>query len=173
LRQPQRQTIEMGNYRNLEIDFIERTLELISQYEAMQYKLEFYKQYNYTLLINCLLGLVVFPKEKAISYLPKDRLTKKLREEMGINGSFINEEFADLKSLIVALRHSIAHFNIQFESNDDDFLIDRIVFKDSEKGEDYVVASFLPIELLSFIRYYGGWFVSTARKYKKKIYEAA
>jgi hypothetical protein len=163
----------MGNYRNLEIDFIERTLELISQYEAMQYKLEFYKQYNYTLLINCLLGLVVFPKEKAISYLPKDRLTKKLREEMGINGSFINEEFADLKSLIVALRHSIAHFNIQFESNDDDFLIDRIVFKDSEKGEDYVVASFLPIELLSFIRYYGGWFVSTARKYKKKIYEAA
>lgn len=163
----------MGNYRNIEIDFIERTLGLISQYEVILHKFEFDKQYNHTLLINCLLGLVVFPKEKAISYLPKDRLSKELREEMGINESFINDEYVDLKSLIVALRHSIAHFNIEFESNDDDFLIDRVVFKDREKGEDHIIASFVPVELLSFIRYYGSWFVSTVRKYKRKIYEAS
>lgn len=165
-----KQLYQMGNYRNLEIDFIERTLELISQYESILHKYEFEKQYNHTLLINCLLGLIVFPKEKAISYLPKDRITDQLKKDMGIMESTINNEYVELKSLIIALRHSLAHFNIAFTSNDDEYLIDRIEFKDQEKGNDYVIASFKPEELLAFIRYYGGWFISTIRQYKKEIY---
>lgn len=38
----------MGNYRDLEYDFIERTLNLISQYEHMLHKYKFEEQYNYT-----------------------------------------------------------------------------------------------------------------------------
>lgn len=159
----------MGNYKNIEIEFIERTLELIAQYEGILYKYEFEQQYNYTLLINCLLGLIVFPKEKAISYLPKERITSKLKEDMGIFKSTFNEDNVDLKSLIIALRHSIAHFNIEFESKTPDFLIDRIVFKDKDKGDDYVVASFLPSELLSFIRYYGGWFIDNVRRNRDRL----
>lgn len=101
----------MGNYKNIEIDFIERTLGLIAQYEGILYRYNFEQQYNHTLLINCLLGLVVFPKEKAISYLPKERITSRLKGDMGIFISTFNEEYTDLKSLIVALRHAIAHFN--------------------------------------------------------------
>lgn len=159
----------MGNYKNLEIDFIERTLELITQYEVRINEYDFDHQFNHTLLINCLLGLIVLPKEKIISFLPKHNLIdKKLKVEMGITNSSFNEDIKDLKELIIALRHTIAHFNIEFISNDDDFLIDQIQFKDHEKGADYVVACFVPNELLNFIRYYGSWLVSNIKEHSKK-----
>ena len=105
----------MGNYRNIETYFIERTLELISQYEAKMYDYEFDKQFNHTLLINCLLGLVVFPKVKSITYLPNDRIDNKLKENMGIVNSTFNHEIKELRNLIIALRNCIAHFDITFE----------------------------------------------------------
>lgn len=37
----------MGNYRNIEIDFIERTLDLISQYESILHKYKFDNQYKH------------------------------------------------------------------------------------------------------------------------------
>lgn len=163
----------MGNYRNLEIDFIERTLELISQYEKLKYKFKFENQYNHTLLINCLLGLIVFPKEKAISYLPKETLINQLKKDMGFENTIINENITDLKSLIISLRHSIAHFDIHFHSEDENYLINRIIFKDREQSDDYVIASFIPSELLSFIRYNANWFLLIFKKYKNKIFETA
>lgn len=163
----------MGNYRNVDTDFIERTLELISQYESVLHKYEFDKQFNHTLLINCLLGLIVFPKERAIDYLPKTRIDTQLHKDMGIVNSSFNPNINELRSLIIALRHSIAHFDIHFVSDSDEFLIDRILFKDREKGADYIVASFIPSELLSFIRYYSYWFISIVRRYKVEIYEVA
>jgi hypothetical protein len=164
----------MGNYRNLEIDFIERTLDLISQYEHLMHQYEFDKQYNHTLLINCLLGLIVMPKERAISFLPKEILTKELKDKMGVVDSKFNKDIHDLKSLIVAMRHSIAHFDITFESNDaNEYLIDRIVFRDEVKGNNYTVAIFDPQELLSFIRYYATWFMHVVIEHNKEIYEIA
>jgi hypothetical protein len=160
----------MGNYRNIETDFIERTLELISQYESVLHTYEFERQFNHTLIINCLLGLIVFPKERAISYLPKEILDNNLKQKMGVVNSQFNSDLKDLRSLIISLRHSIAHFDIHFESDNEEFLIDRILFKDKDEGDDYIIATFIPSELLSFIRYYGGWFVSIVRKYKKEIY---
>jgi len=156
----------MGNYRNIETDFIERTLLLIAQYEAKMHDYEFDKQFNHTLLVNCLLGLVVFPKEKTITYLPNDRLNSKLKSNMGIINSTFNHEITELQHLIIAMRHCIAHFNISFESNNEEFLIDRIVFKDKEKGEDYIVATFEPNELLGFIRYYADWLLRNIRIYR-------
>lgn len=163
----------MANYTNLEIDFVERTLELISQYEVIMHKHEFDKQYNHTLLTNCLLGLIVMPKERAITYLPKDRINNTLKGQMGISHSYFNEDYTDLKSLIIAIRHSIAHFNISFVSDPDSVLIDKIIFEDQEKGYDYIIASFVPSELLSFIRYYANWFLSIVKKYRTEIYESS
>ncbi len=68
-----------------------------------------------------------------------------------------------MKDLIVALRHAIAHFNIEFHSKDDKFLIDRIEFKGKEKDNDYLIATFEPNELLYFIRYYADWVLSNIR----------
>lgn len=159
----------MGNYRNIDTDFVERTLDpdLISQYESILHKYDFEKQFNHTLLINCLLGLIVFPKEHAITYLPTERITNELLENMGVKYSRFNPGIKDLRALIVALRHSIAHFDIHFESENDEFLIDTILFKDRSEGADYVIASFIPSELLNFIRYYGSWYVSSIRQYKR------
>lgn len=161
----------MGNYKNVDTEFIERTIYLIEQYEQMMHKYEFNEQYNHTLLTNCLLGIIVFPKETSISFLPTDRITKKLKNDMGIFESYINENINNLRDLVISLRHSIAHFDIVFESQNNDFLIDRIVFKDKDKGDNYIIASFLPSELLSFIRYYGYWLIGNIRQYKKEIYE--
>jgi len=161
----------MGNYKNFETDFVNRTLHLIGQYESVLHKFDFDEQYNYTLLVNCLLGLIVMPKEKAVTFLPAENITDQMKQSMGIVGSSFNPDIKDLKSLIIALRHSVAHSNLDFISKDKTFLIDEIRFLDREKGSDYVVAAFVPAELLSFVRYYGGWFISNLEQYNPKQFE--
>jgi len=156
----------MGNYKNLETEFIERTLHLISQYESQMHKYPFAEQYNHTLFINCLLGVVVLPKERTISFLPNNRLTKELLQNMGIIQSQFHENYTDIKSLVIKLRHCIAHFSFEFESESDDFLINKILFKDTENNSEILVASFIPSELLSFIRYYGNWVISNIRQHQ-------
>jgi hypothetical protein len=54
----------MGNYHNIEREFVERTLQLIDQYYEVLDHYPFEEQFNYTLTINCLLGLIVMPKER-------------------------------------------------------------------------------------------------------------
>lgn len=54
----------MGNYANLELEFIERTIKLINQYTELIQDRAFDEQLNYTLTINCLLGLIIMPKER-------------------------------------------------------------------------------------------------------------
>ncbi len=157
----------MGNYKNLEIDFVQRTLNLISQYENILHKYNYEQQYNYTLLINCLLGLVVLPKEKSLSYLPGDLLDDKMRKEMGIVNSTINSDYNTLRKLIVALRHSVSHFNINVISDlDDEFAIDQIIFEIDENNSKIQVANFRANELLPFIRYYATWLISNIKKFK-------
>jgi hypothetical protein len=118
----------MGNYAELEYEFIERTLALISQYESIKNSFKFKEQYNYTLLINCLLGLLVMPKERIFSFKPNDRLTEKLRADIGLPKSIIHSSITNLNQLITELKHSIAHFDIKAESVDERLFIDEIVF---------------------------------------------
>jgi hypothetical protein len=58
----------MGNYKDLELEFIDRTIKLIDQYYAILDNYPFEEQFNYTLTINCLLGIIVMPKERIMSY---------------------------------------------------------------------------------------------------------
>jgi hypothetical protein len=152
----------MGNYKNLEIDFIERTLNLISQYEAILHNYEFTQQYNYTLLINCLMGIIVMPKERIYSRIPNERLTIKLKNEMGLFESTVDSKIKSTRDLIKGLRNAIAHFSIEIISKDDNELIDLIRFNDTDEyGKvEGVVAEFKAEELLPFIRYYAYWILS-------------
>ncbi len=159
--------IRMGNYRELEYEFIERSLALIEQYESIYPKFDFKEQYNYTLLINCLLGLIVMPKEKIISYIPKEQLTIETKNKIGLKNSWINSDIKNMKDLIIALRHSIAHFDIQVESKDEKFLIDEIIFKDKERGSSYEIVRFEARDLLPFIKYYSNWLLENLRKHKQ------
>ncbi|HAN3678384.1 TPA: hypothetical protein IE956_004250, partial [Escherichia coli] len=130
----------MGNYSDFETDFVQRTLALIDQYNEMIEVLgkPFREQYNYTLTLNCLLGLIVLPKERALSFLPADRLTRQLKAEMGLHESQLPGPEMNLRELIHKMRNSVAHFCVQVESASDAHLVDWIVFRESqEDGEVY------------------------------------
>lgn len=136
-------------------------MKLISQYESVLYKYPFEEQYNYTLLLNCLLGIIVMPKEQFFSHVPNRRITADLKKEMGLEKSIINKKIITLRELIIDLRNSIAHFDFEIRSNNDDFLIDNIIFKDNENE----IAEFKSSELLPFLRYYADWIKSNLMNY--------
>lgn len=159
----------MGYYKDLEYEFVERTLLLVEQYETIYHKFKFEEQFNYTLLINCLTGLIVLPKERTISAIPNERLLSTTKREMGLNGTVINDDFKYIKDMIIAMRHSVAHFMIKVESHSSELLIDDIVFYNNEKGIDYEVARFKATELLPFLRYYCSWLLSNLKMKNQQI----
>lgn len=156
----------MGNYYQLEIDFVKRTLNLIEQYEVFKKDLPFEEQYNHTLLTNCLLGLIILPKEKAITYIPKERMAFiKALEDYGINKSTFNPAIKDTHELFHKLRNAVAHFDIKFVSETDENLIDKIEFRDEEANLD--VAVFYADEFLQFIRFYATILLRNLENYPK------
>lgn len=142
----------MGNYANLETEFIERTINLIGQYTQLCEDLPFEEQYNYTLTINCMLGLIVMPKEKVVSYIPTTRLTNDFKNEIGLVESMISENIVTLRDLIISLRHATAHFDINVISENERYLIDYIEFKDTDN--DLIIARFRAREMFTFLQYY-------------------
>jgi|GEM_PF-2755614 len=97
----------MGNYTEIEVEFIERTLELIDQYNADLDKYPFEKQFNHTLLLNCMLGLIIMPKEKVVAYIPNERLTSDYKAQIGLIESDINPDIS--KRLANPIYKSLAY----------------------------------------------------------------
>jgi hypothetical protein len=143
----------MGNYRNLEPEFVDRTLRLIDQYYGVLDNYPFEEQFNYTLTINCLLGLIVMPKERVISFVPTDRLTSDFLDNIGAPSLEVGANITTLRHLIQSLRHAVAHFDIEVISESKQHLVDWLVFSDSQNGGS-LVARFRANELLPFLRYY-------------------
>ena len=90
--------------------FMRRTLELAQEYEGT---------YDATFLLNCLLGLLVVPKESLIEKIP--RAPYKTLLNWGIEPRSIknfgrcdhgHKHEPDLRQLVRRLRNAIAHFNI-------------------------------------------------------------
>ena len=104
---------------------MERTLKILQNYSG---------EYEATLLVNCLLGLLVIPKEVFRTQLPSDSLTK--LSEWGINPSSIkcvgnptddNSKPSTIRGLVNNLRHSVAHFDVTPKSDGEN--VDAFVFK--------------------------------------------
>lgn len=104
-------------YRDeFEREFMNRTLALMSEYDG---------ELNATHLINCLLGLLVIPKEKFLKRIPQDSVDS--FEDWGIPKDAV-EEFGGssrkngeprpktLRTLVWRLRNSVAHFEIEPQS---------------------------------------------------------
>jgi hypothetical protein len=141
----------MGNYINIETDFIHRTIRLIDQYNELIADLDFNDQLNYTLTINCLLGLIVMPKERVISFIPNDVITDAYKKDLGFEHSIIGEGITSFRELIHQLRNSVAHFKIEIESENDKFLVDYLVFSRTN-GE--LVARIKATEMVPFLKFY-------------------
>lgn len=157
--------LKMGNFKNLKLDFVRRTLAVIEQYDEFKDMYDFNEQYNHTLLINCLLGLAILPKEKIIRYVPREKI-QIVKHEQGFPNSNFDTIIKDTSDLIAEIRDSSAHFNLRFVSNDDNFLIDRIQFINDRLNR--VVADFQANELPVFVRWFANQLIDNFEKYGEK-----
>ncbi|HSB94952.1 MAG TPA: HEPN family nuclease [Spongiibacteraceae bacterium] len=155
----------MGNYHSIETEFVERTLRLIDQYYSVLDSYPFEEQFNYTLTINCLLGLIVMPKERVISYVPTNRLTRDYLAEIGAPSLKVGENISTLRDLIKSLRNAVAHFDITVISVDERNLVDWLEFSDSD-NDGALVASFRSSELLPFLRYYADCLLTNMERHR-------
>ena len=95
------------DYEKMEVDFIKRTLKLISKYKG---------DYEVTLLINCCLGLLVLPKEKHLNSIPKqeippaDALWGLSRDSVIVDCQHCGYMLSDI---IRRIRNGICHFKIK------------------------------------------------------------
>lgn len=156
----------MGNYQDIETEFIERTIRLIDQYYDVLEQYHYEEQFNYTLTINCMLGLIVMPKERDFSYIPNTRITNQLKNEIGLENSQFGEHINSLRELIQALRNSVAHFDINVISDDHKNRIDWVEFRDSQ-NQERLVASFRAKELFSFLKYYANCLLENMRSNRR------
>lgn len=90
---------------------MERTLSLVTKYDG---------DLDATLLINCLLGLLIVPKESLIEKIPETEFA--FLCEWGIEPSSIkklgkcaygHEHQPNLRQLVKRLRNAVAHFRIE------------------------------------------------------------
>lgn len=150
-------------YEQLELDFISRTLKLIDEYEKSMVGKDEKDCFDVTVYINSLLGLIVLPKETGLlNYLPKERI-----ETVGFSPeSQFNEEIKTTKDLVTQLRHSVAHFDIEFKANEKD-KIDRVVFKDEKTQEGKIIANIQVNDLKIFVRLIAEIMVESYKKQEK------
>jgi hypothetical protein len=100
--------------------FLKRTLQIVSEYNG---------QLEATLLLNCLLGLLIVPKEKLFDLIPSKDISS--FEDWGISKSTIkqwgkcsegHEHRPTLNQLIRHLRNAVAHFKVKPISGNGDIL---------------------------------------------------
>jgi hypothetical protein len=101
----------MSYLSNFERSFSEHTLQIVRGYDG---------PFEASLMINCLLGLLVVPKETVLDAIPESPLEE--LPKWGINTESIlsagrptkaNPRPDTLRGLVTNLRHSVAHFRIK------------------------------------------------------------
>ena len=101
----------MSYLDDFEHSFMQRTLEILRSYEG---------HFDATMLINCLLGLLVVPKEQFLEAIPLDPLHG--LSKWGIRPASIkrigrktpkNPNPDTLRGIVYNLRNSVAHFRLK------------------------------------------------------------
>lgn len=91
--------------------FMSRTLEIVAEYDGA---------YDATLLINCLLGLLVLPKEALLNKIPATPFDS--LDQWGIQPSSIkntgkcdygHQHDLSLRQLVRRMRNAVAHFQVE------------------------------------------------------------
>lgn len=145
-------------YKQFECDFIRRTLKIIEQYEThVETNSIINEKYEVTLLINCLLGLLVLPKERLLLDKIPDIPFEKF-EEWGLPKKFVTnwgkipESKRNLKTIIHRMRNSIAHFRVTSYGNGSE--ITSIKFRDcNPSGSKTTFEGEIPVKCLKiFVR---------------------
>lgn len=107
------------NQDNILLDFAQRTKKNLTYIESQVQSSPDKDLFEVTQLINSLLGLLVFPFEKDKHRIP-NRTLQELQDTgwkvPRIIGNF--KQVSNLRQLIRYLRNSVAHFNIEFYSDE-------------------------------------------------------
>ena len=120
----------MGTYDNIDIDFAYRTRRIIEQYDEKIPKGR--ENYDVTLLINCLVGLLIVPQQRRYRQIPDVPL--KNLAGWDIDPSFVeswghrSNAKPTLREFVRHLRNGVAHFHIKAEGTKDD--IQQLKFSD-------------------------------------------
>lgn len=147
-------------YEHVTISFIERTQKLLEQYdELVMNRVDEKHQFEVTLLLNCLMGLLVFPQQLAIRDQKKfgQWLTQDLVKEVGSDWGIAEQnvqraghrlkddkpivitfEQLTIRNLIRQMRNCIAHASLVAESEDKEgkAIISKVVFKAGDDSAD-------------------------------------
>lgn len=117
-------------YTNQERDIISRTKKILEQYDTYVPTRD-QSSYRDTLFINCLVGLLIIPKEKWFDSLPTEIVN---RNDWGISDSDILLIKGDLKSVQQVarrIRNSISHYNFKV-LGDGSGQLEKIKFEDRD-----------------------------------------
>ena len=149
-------------YENKEHDIVERTLKILKGYGKSAIVED--EIYEVTLMINCLLGLIIVPKESGLkTYLCNDRI--EVRNDWGISRVQVpDSHIKTVRDLVIKMRHSAAHFGIEFEYLDTK--ISKIIFNNTENKKTIVI-SFEPDQLHGFLVKLANDLLSNYRKQTK------
>lgn len=94
---------------NKEVEFINRTRKIVAQYSSLETSLGV-EYFDVTLLLNCLLGLIVLPREWKINQIEDIPIPDEITNTL-ISSTINNENISiSFKEYIVALRNGIVHF---------------------------------------------------------------
>jgi hypothetical protein len=152
------------NKQNPYLDFVQRTKEIISQYESFLGKQETKEKYEVTLLINCFVGLVLTPKEILYEDLKTEGAINK--ETWGISPNEIlcsldinKKENKSVYEITRHLRNSVSHCNFETFSNKEK-VIDRICFKDEFKETPTFESTINIADLKKFALKLADYFIS-------------
>lgn len=107
-------------YQNLVKDFAKRTRHNLDTLRSLQSELPEIELYEVTQLINSMLGLLVFPQQGYVTSIPYTPLTDLVHQgwpNPKVVGNY--PQVSDLNQLVRYLRNAIAHFNLEFVSNDE------------------------------------------------------
>ncbi|KAA6330229.1 hypothetical protein EZS27_021044 [termite gut metagenome] len=136
----------MSHYNNQEIDFINRTKEIIRQYN--DFRIVEKEKYKDTLFLNCLVGLLILPQQYWFDSFPTELVSQK---EWGINPSHISSikdgETKKIKDIARHLRNSIAHYEFKAFDNASS-QISSINFKDKDRVGNVTFEATIPLHSL-------------------------
>jgi len=147
------------SYKDFKLDFVTRTLKIVSGYQ---------QEYEVTLLTNCLLGLIVLPKEKDFETIEATPL-KKLGEDWGLKPTHIellksgsghtelDRDAVTLRDVVKHLRHAVAHVGIEIKGDGRD--IKYVQFENKNDNGDVIFRALIPSKVLrTFAIKLGTWY---------------
>ena len=109
-------------YNDFKKDFPERTINILNRNSSEE-------KYDVTLLLNCLLALLVLPKEKFYNNIPEE-----IQHDWGLTKEHIKKVSCEtcgykLREIVRHLRNAIVHMRIE-TTNDGNKNIEMVKFKD-------------------------------------------